>query len=89
MKILTNTTEMERLHAQHNNAVKNIYQCDFESFGDWLSQHGHENPETNEYYVEIPSNETLSGNAVILDWEVTDEPNQAAGFCKAVDNYFK
>jgi hypothetical protein len=68
MKILKNKEELKRLHHQHNNAVKDQYKCTFDNFCEWLSQDGHEDEESEECYIEIQSNETLSGNAVILDW---------------------
>ena len=68
MKILNNKKEMIRLFHQYNSTVKDEYKCDFNKFSDWVAQEGHENEETNEMYIEIPSNETKSGHAEILDW---------------------
>jgi len=68
MEILENKKEMTRLHRQYNEAVKAEYKCDIANFADWLATDGHEDFETEEMYIEIPSNETLSGHAEILDW---------------------
>ena len=68
MKVLDNKKEMTRLHEQYLSAVKDAYKCDMDAFYDWMSSDGHENEETGEMYIEIPSNETLSGHAEILDW---------------------
>jgi hypothetical protein len=68
MEILTNTLEMARLFENYNNAVKEEYKTTSELFAEWVASNGTENTETEEYYIEIPSNETVSGNPVILDW---------------------
>lgn len=68
MNILDNKKEMTRLFEQFNCTVKDEYKCDMSKFSDWLAQEGYENEETNEMYIEIPSNETKSGHAEILDW---------------------
>ncbi len=68
MKILDNKKEMTRLHEQYNATIKDEYKCDMDKFAEWLATNGHENEETDEMYIEIPGNETLSGHAEILDW---------------------
>ncbi len=64
MEILENNAEMMRLYWQYTSAVKDNYKCDFDKFAEWLARDGDE----AEAYIEIPSNETLSGHAEILDW---------------------
>ena len=54
--------ELIRLFLLHNEKVKEQYQPELSDFIDWLSEVAHDN------YAEIPSNETLSGHAEILDW---------------------
>ena len=68
MDVLNNEQEMKRLHNNYINAVKEPYQCSLKMFAIWLDHMGHENHDTKECYVEIPSFETVSGNPVILDW---------------------
>ncbi len=68
MEILHNKIEMQRLLDNHNNAVKEQYKCKIESFINWMSLDGHEDLEAGECYIEIPSNQTKSGHAVVLDW---------------------
>ena len=68
MKILHNKKEMVRLFENHNSVVKSVYICDFNKFRDLITEEGYENFLTNEKYIEIPSNETKSGHAEILDW---------------------
>jgi len=56
--------ELTRMHEQYLASVKGNYQCDFNEFSDWVESDAN----YAENYIEIPSNETLSGHAVILDW---------------------
>jgi len=68
MKVLDNRKEMQRLFEHYTSIVKKEYKCDFCKFSDFLAQHGHENEETDEMYIEISSNETLSCHAEIINW---------------------
>ena len=50
--------------AQHNRLVKPRFYCeDLEAFLNWLVMAAN----TNEHYVEVPSYQTLSGHAEIID----------------------
>ena len=59
-----NANDIERIFEQYNNSVKDAYKTEREMFIDWVEQ----NANFDECYIEIPSNETKSGNPVILDW---------------------
>ena len=69
--VTRNKKEIDRLHENHNNAVKDEYKCDVNDFSKWLYNEGHEEHNLDssvDGYIEIPSYQTLSGHAVILDW---------------------
>jgi len=56
---------INELITRHNNLVKPEYICnDKRVFNNWLAQFAND----EEQYIEIASNETLSGHAEILDW---------------------
>ena len=57
--------DTEALLKQHNQLVKPRYICtDIAGFERWLDSNGHD----DEGYIEISSNETLSGHAEILEY---------------------
>jgi len=64
MEILENSNKLHELHELHNSKVKDIYKCSFINFINYLSRDGNE----YECYLEIPSNQALSGHPEILDW---------------------
>ena len=64
MDITDNKREMTRLFDLHSIKVKENYKTTFSLFTDWVRMNANE----NENYLEIPSNETISGHAEILDW---------------------
>lgn len=58
------TIPTKRLFKQHNQLVKTMYKCTYDSFLTWFENYADE----NEQYIEIPGNECKSGHAEILDW---------------------
>jgi hypothetical protein len=57
---------LHQLLEKHNRLVKDQYKCDkMDLFVMWLENHGND----DEGYIEIPSNQTISGHAEILEYD--------------------
>lgn len=64
--IIRDKSRLESLRVKHNRQVKESYQVtDSGDFSNWLSSVWHSDDEIG--FCEIPENETLSGNAYILE----------------------
>ena len=57
-------TQLLDLRERHNNSVKDSYKCDRFGFDNWFYNEAN----FDEDYIEIPRNQTISGQAIILDW---------------------
>ncbi len=67
-----NENEILELMQQHNEQVKETYRVEsIGVFADWIESCANDDNNLSFPYIEIASNETLSGHACIieLDWE--------------------